>query len=70
MDASYDEMRGALHLHVVISQNKISTHENIRQVKIEGHSTEYLTSTLQICQGPVKQGKPEKVTVLEMSKET
>lgn len=70
MDPSGDEMRRAFHVHVVISQNKFTvTWENIRQVPVEGHSTEYLISTLQISQGPEKQGKTEKFTDLEMSKE-
>lgn len=39
-----------------------SNHEkNIRQIPTEGHSTKYLTSTSQNCQGHRKQGKSEKL---------
>lgn len=48
-----------------------SNHEsNIRQLPVKGHSTKYLTSIPQNCQGHRKQGKPKKPHTQEESKET
>lgn len=58
-------MRREFHLCSVLPPNSYlqSNHEKkIRQTQIEGHSTKYLSSSPQNCQGHEQQGKPEKLT--------
>lgn len=43
--------------------------KNLRQIRIEEHSTKHLTSIHQNCQGAQKQGKSKKLTAKRSLKE-
>lgn len=47
---------------VVLFPKTQSVNEKTSKTQIERHSTEYLPSTLQKCQGHEKQGKTEKLS--------
>lgn len=52
------------------SHNPSLIKRHIRQISIEEHSTKYLSSTPQNCQGHYKQGKSERIYNQKEPKET
>lgn len=62
----------ALHLYGLLPQNSESQpkREDMVQTQIVGHSTKYMTCTPQNCQHYEKQGKSEKLSRPEKTKET
>ena len=61
----YDEIKREVDLCGILSTNpqpQSNYKKNIRQTQTEGHSTGYLVSNCQDCQGHEKQGKSEKLS--------